>query len=432
MPLPPAFRGGHRHPIGTGPYSRKARGRSIGCASGVLPSVRPGAPASLRPRDEARWDVRAGRRRPGAGRRPSAPERSGGEEEGNGVKWMKNTLPALAAAAFLPCAPPALSGDLDRALVLADEHRDAEAREALSSLLEREPDNPRARLLLGVLLAREERVDEAIGVFEGLRRDHPDLPEPYNNLAVLHAMQGRLEEAREALLAAIERRPDFAAAHANLSDVYARLAHRASVRARELDSGAGAPPARGGRDRADPAARAAESRPRPAPAPASAPGAAPARAAFCARAEGFEDRAAAAGAERWLRARGLEVEVRVEERESIRSLVYLPPLASAGAAAAKVREIRARGVRDVGVIRTGPFANGISFGLYTVEANTRRRIAALERLGFAVQRAPSPKRFREYALEARAGPAAGRAGLDAAWTSRFPDYPLRTADCGSR
>ena len=351
------------------------------------------------------------------------------------MKWMKNTLPALAAAAFLPCAPPALSGDLDRALVLADEHRDAEAHEALSSLLEREPDNPRARLLLGVLLAREERVDEAIGVFEGLRRDYPDLPEPYNNLAVLHAMQGRLEEAREALLAAIERRPDFAAAHANLSDVYARLAHRASVRARELDSGAGAPPARSGRGRADPAARAVvEPRPlpapQPAPAPVSAPGAAPAPTAFCARAEGFEDPAAAAAAERWLRARGLEVEVRVEERESIRSLVYLPPLASAGAAAAKVREIRARGVRDVGVIRTGPFANGISFGLYTVEANTRRRIASLERLGFAVRRAPSSKTFREYAIEARAGPDAGRAGLDAAWTSRFPDHPLRAADCG--
>ena len=356
---------------------------------------------------------------------------------------MKNTLPALAAAALLPCAPPALSGDIDRALVLADEHRDAQAREALAPLLEREPDNPRARLLLGVLLARERRVDEAIDVFEGLLRDYPDLPEPYNNLAVLHAVQGRLEEARKALLAALERRPDFAAAQANLGDVYARLAHRASLRARALGSGAAAPPEQGGEDRPSPAPRAAsESDPppgrqpvpaaaaAPAPTPAPAPDAAPVQAAFCARADGFEDRTAAAGAEQWLRSRGMEAEVRVEERESLRSLVYLPPFASPEEAAAKVREIRARGVRDVGVIRDGPLANGVSFGLYTVEANTRRRIASLEQLGYAVQRASNAKRFREYAIEVRAGWDAARAGLDAVWASRFPDYPLRVVDCG--
>ncbi len=353
---------------------------------------------------------------------------------------MKDALPALAAAAaLLLCAPAALagSGALDRALLLAAEHRDAEAREALSTLLEREPDNPQARLLLGVLLAREKRVDEAIGVFEGLRREYPGLPETYNNLAVLHAMQGRLEEAREALLAAIERRPDFAEAHANLSDVYARLAHRASLRARELDPGAGgAPPERSGRGGPDPAARAASkarpapARPQPAPAPSPAVDAEPARAVWCARAGGFGDRAAAGGAGRWLRARGLEAEVRVEVRESIRSLVYLPPFASPAQAAAKVREIRARGVRDVGVIRDGPYANGVSFGLYTIEANTRRRIAALERLGYAVRRAPSPKKVRGYAVEARAARDANRSGLDAAWAARFPGHPLRGADCG--
>jgi len=56
----------------------------------------------------------------------------------------------------------------EHALSLATEKRYAEAREALDPLLQREPDNRRARVLHGVLRAREGRVGEAIDIFEAL------------------------------------------------------------------------------------------------------------------------------------------------------------------------------------------------------------------------------------------------------------------------
>ena len=131
--------------------------------------------------------------------------------------------------------------DFEHALSLATEKRYAEAREVLDPLLQREPDNRRARVLHGVLRAREGRVGEAIDIFEALRRDHPDMTEPYNNLAVLYAVIGRLDDARRILLATLELRPD-AVAYANLGDVYTKLARLAYERARELEAGVGDPP----------------------------------------------------------------------------------------------------------------------------------------------------------------------------------------------
>ena len=106
---------------------------------------------------------------------------------------------ALAAS----LSPAAVLGDdtFEHALSLASEKRYAEAREVLNPLLDREPGNPRARLLHGILRARAGRVSEAIDIFEALRRDHPEMSEPYNNLAVLYAVEGRLDDARTTLLA---------------------------------------------------------------------------------------------------------------------------------------------------------------------------------------------------------------------------------------
>ena len=73
---------------------------------------------------------------------------------------------------------------------------------------------------------------------------------------------------------------------------------------------------------------------------------------------------------------------RVRHREVTRHQVYLPPLEDRAKAADKVREIRARGVRDVAVIPKGPLANGISLGVFRVTGNRNRRVAALERLGY--------------------------------------------------
>ena len=152
--------------------------------------------------------------------------------------------------------------------------------------------------------------------------------------------------------------------------------------------------------------------------------------AFCARAGGFDGRGDVAEAARWLQSHGAEVlEVRHEERRVTDGYrVYLPPLQTRDEAVAKLREIRNSGVRDVAVIPDGDLANGISFGIYRKAENMNRRVAALDRLGYAVRSQPTElEPVGEYVVEARAGGAP--ATLDAAWTSRFPGQALRVVDC---
>ena len=152
--------------------------------------------------------------------------------------------------------------------------------------------------------------------------------------------------------------------------------------------------------------------------------------AFCARAGGFDGRRIVAEAARWLQSHGAEVlEVRHEQRRVTDGYrVYLPPLQTRDEAVAKLREIRNAGVRDVAVIPDGDLANGISFGIYRKAENMNRRVAALDRLGYAVRSQPAEMEpVGEYVVEARAGGAP--AALDAAWASRFPGQALRVVDC---
>ena len=370
-----------------------------------------------------------------------------------------------------------------RALSLAAQKRYAEAWEVLGPMLEREPGHARGRVLHGVLRAHEGRVGEAIEIFERLQHEYPEMSEPYNNLAVLYALEGRLEAAREVLLATLERQPD-PIAYANLGDVYTKLARRAYERARELEGegvgsgdldtafaipvpraasseavGAGVKPgtetpakesgavvtkpADAVRETTQPPGDAA---PEPRKvmgegqalaAPGAAAPAAPAGAgsatgpAFCARAFGFAGRRAVAEAALWLQSFGAEVlEVSRENRPASSTWrVYLPPLATPKDAEARLREIRERGVRDVAVIRTGALENGISFGVYREEANMRKRVTALARLGYSVRsRAEGVERAEGYVIKTRVEAAA--AAFEAAWRSRFPERALRVVDCG--
>ena len=262
-------------------------------------------------------------------------------------------------------------------------------------------------------------MSEAIEVFDRLRRDHPEMSEPWSHLAVLYAAEGRFDEARETLLAALERRPS-AAGYTNLGDLYGKLsgklsgelARRADPRAGERTAPGSAHPPPGEREGA-------------ALSPARDDPGRPAAQAGCLRAGGFHDRRVLAEVEEWMESRGAEVfELRrVRDRRVGSRQVYLPPLGSRAEAAAKLREIRARGVRDVAIIKSGPLENGISFGVFGSPENVRRRVAALEQLGIPVRRRDDWVAVHVYYVEARAG--RDPDGLLAAWPDRFPERVAR-------
>jgi len=350
----------------------------------------------------------------------------------------KGLLALCMMAAVLAAEASSFDETLERVIAFAAEDRLAEARKGLDPLLANDVDHPWLRLLDGVLYAQQGRVAEAIEVFDRLRQDHPDMSEPWNHLAVLYAAEGRADEAREALLAALERRPS-AVGFASLGEIHAKLARRAWQRVGAL-AAAGRAHGRPGRaGRSEPPSPGSTagglSSGGPAAPPADAP---PVRAAVeppaqppaCLRGGGIEDRRVLAGVEEWLESRGAEVFALRRERHggsgSLR--VYLPPLADRESAEAMAREIRARGVRDVDVIRTRPLANGISFGVYREAQNTRRRVAFLEQLGYPVRTRARGEVVYRYFLEAR--PTAQPDVLRAAWKERFPDWPLESVDCG--
>ena len=348
---------------------------------------------------------------------------------------MKKVLFALLVALSTAAAPS--DDDLGRALALAAEDRYPEARTVLDPLLARRPDHPRARLLDGILRVREGRMSEAIEVFDRLRRDHPEMSEPWNNLAVLYAAEGRFDEAREMLLVALDRRPS-AVGYVNLDDIYGKLARHAGRRSRELAAQGGTRSPRNAEEGAalsfprDPwghsAASARVAEPDVA-SPAAGSGEPAAVRVACLRAGGFDDRRVLAEVEAWMESHGVEVfELRRERDRRIESRqVYLPPLESRAEAAAKLREIRARGVRDVAVIESGPLQNGISFGVFGVTENMRRRVATLESLGYRVRHRDDREAVQVYYFEARTS--AELDGLRATWTERFPDRSFELVGC---
>lgn len=343
-------------------------------------------------------------------------------------------LLALLALLIAHALAPAAARSLAEARALAEQGEVEQALEALDALLALEPQDVRAQLLRGVLLSRTGRSEAAIAAFEAIARAHPELPEPHNNLAVLYAAQGRYDDARAALLEAIRLEPDYAIAHENLGDVYAKLAALAYTRAHDVDpdnrralrkadaaeallgeSSAGAPPA--------PAPRAGEeASPAPATAQAPAPGA-----GDCVAITGIRPPGRAQQIAEWLRARGLEARVG-QPRTGAASprgwRVYLPPLASAQAARARIEELRAAGLRDLILITDGEHRNGVSLGYFTRKASAERRARDLFRQGI------------ESRIEALGAGAAASARVDATgpfsaaeFARAFPEPELRTGDC---
>ena len=109
------------------------------------------------------------------------------------------------------------------------------ASSRIEALLVRNPKDPQARFLKGVVLSEQGKTTDAITVFQSLTEDYPELPEPYNNLATLFAAKGQYEKAKTALEMAIQTNPSYATAYENLGDVYARMASQAYDKALQLD-----------------------------------------------------------------------------------------------------------------------------------------------------------------------------------------------------
>ncbi len=94
-----------------------------------------------------------------------------------------------------------------------------------------------------------------------------------------------------------------------------------------------------------------------------------------------EDDISALGA--WFSAQGSQATLRNDERREVTSTwVFLPPLESPEAAAARVREMQAANIDDIYVIPRGDMANAISLGLYSQNDTLQRRVSQLEGRGF--------------------------------------------------
>lgn len=321
-------------------------------------------------------------------------------------------------AALLPATAAAAGSGFEHALALAADGRHREARHTLDPVLEREPGNPHARLLHGILRVYEGDRAQAIAVFLDLAHDFPEMFEAHHNLAVLYLGEDRLEDAQDALSAALQRRP-VATGYRSLGDIYVQLAQRAYARSRSL----GHPETTGEEANAVPAPQPPRRKPPIVTALRSE--------AACVLAGEFENPRAAEDAQRWLSARGAQVLVTPRRtRETIKDYrVYIPPLESHSKAAQKVRELLGRGVADVAVIPRGPLRNAVSLGVYAKQANLERRVAALEELGYSVEWAPNTRTVDE-SLSIEANFSSAPDTLLADWTAQFPGYSIRHADCG--
>ena len=349
---------------------------------------------------------------------------------------------AMSATVSWPSAVAAEDA-LERALSLAAEERYSEARRVLDPLLERAPDSREGRLLHGILRVQEDRRSEAIDVFSELAQEFSDMFEAHNNLAVLYAEEGRLEDARGVLLGILERRPS-AVGYRNLADIYGKLARRAHVRSRELDPGTSGDGGQGPDADTASAGTTVEAASTPASSgtdvqeatgePGKAGKGAPAPVAddssTCVAAGEFTDKDLLEKARQWLEDQGAEVaRVARGTREMVKNYwVYLPPFDSRKSAVAMLRALRSRGVKDAAIVTNDAMKNAISLGVYAIEANSKRRVARLEKLGYSPVRAPYRMETLEYAtIEAHIG--GGYDALGNAWSARFRNQPLRKVEC---
>ncbi len=132
---------------------------------------------------------------------------------------------------LIPEAPPTEAEEIDK--LVKDGRLDAALTRA-DAVLAKNPRNAQVRFQRALILTDMKRTADAIAALEGLSQDYPELPEPYNNLAVLHAAAGRYELARSLLLRSLDVQPNYVTAYENLGDLYVSMASDAYARGLKL------------------------------------------------------------------------------------------------------------------------------------------------------------------------------------------------------
>jgi tetratricopeptide (TPR) repeat protein len=135
------------------------------------------------------------------------------------------------ARPLVPAPAPTEAEEIDQ---LIKERRLNTALERADEVLAKNPRNAQVRFQRALILADQNRTADAIAALEGLAQDYPELPEPYNNLAVLHAAAGRYELARSLLQRSLEVQPNYVTAYENLGDLYVSMAADAYDRGLKL------------------------------------------------------------------------------------------------------------------------------------------------------------------------------------------------------
>ncbi|MGB0722662.1 MAG: tetratricopeptide repeat protein [Gammaproteobacteria bacterium] len=129
----------------------------------------------------------------------------------------------------------------------------------------------------------------------------------------------------------------------------------------------------------------------------------------------------------WLEARGLSPRtVQIEVPYGTIYQVYREPLATDGAARAELERLKARGIRDALVIRTGVLKHGITLGAYRREDDARKRVSELGSQGvLARYRTQNPMRRQDWLRFS------GMADDTGALRARFADIRIQLAEsCG--
>ena len=101
-------------------------------------------------------------------------------------------------------------------MVMTGQFQDARTR--ITRLLEREPANIDAQIVLGNALAGLRDLDGAVGQIEEAIRLDPARSQSYGNLGLLRTQQGQLEQARAAFEKAVTLAPDSIHAHLALAN----------------------------------------------------------------------------------------------------------------------------------------------------------------------------------------------------------------------